>query len=1227
MGIVFEAYDRERNRTVALKTLNNPTPTTLYRFKQEFRTLADVSHRNLVRLYDLDATDPEHVFFTMELVPGVSFLAWVGGEREAVVDSESGETLASSTGAEEEPTIRNSARDAWRPPVGRGPAARVDVDRLRSAMSQLVDGVQALHAAGKLHRDIKPSNVRVTSGGRVVLLDFGVATELAHALDDKLVEREIVGTASYMAPEQATDEAPSTASDWYSVGVMLYAALVGTPPFTGSWQEVLVKKNLMDAPPPHESVQGIPGDLDTLCVELLQRDPRRRPTGAEIVHRLRRSGPGDSRTPPARPAPLVGRAAHLAELRAAFDAAATGGPVTVVVRGSSGMGKSALAHYFLDDLVGSGQALTLRGRAYEREAIPYKAFDSVVDALSRYLARSSELGAPTKLPEDISALARIFPVLRRLPQIEAASEPGALDPHLVRRRAFAGMRELLSTIAARQPLVLFIDDAQWGDVDSASLVIELVRPPAVRLLLVMTHREEDVSESAFMRELNAKWPEGALRRDVRVEPLTFEESLRLAATLLGSRGAQTDAAAAAIARESGGSAFLIEELARGMATATSGEPMAPRLEELLERRLVRAGAEARRLLEVLAVAARPLPAALAAGCAGVSEPIDEVVSTLRGSRLVRTALRDGREVVETSHDRLRETIVARLPATTIREHHRALAQSLEAGRVVDAEALAHHFLAAGDEARATAHAERAAAEAVAKLAFDQAVRLYGMALSTFDPESPDAQRLRVRLAEALAWAGRGAEAAAAYRAAAARALRLDRVALELEAADQMIASGHIDEGIAAMESVGRVLRVRMPASLPSAIFWMLAYRLLTVLAVSRFELRPLAEVSPEDRARIELCSSLTIGLSLTRPIYGLCMQTQHLMLALRCGDPFLVARARVFETVCIAATRSEETRRERALAESAAALAAAFPARVVRAVIVGADAVRWFLHGCWSRARSTAEVALAIYPNNRAGYRTNVQLFWFWSMLFLGRISEATRTFPALLADADARGDLHSAVNLRVGYSNMLWLAQDDPETARRQMQNGMALWSNREFSVQHYRAMLAEANLEMYVGDGARAYAVVTSRWAAMGRSRMLLARYIRADAAFLRARAALASLATLGPREQRVRIREIERIARRLRREDAAWVRPLAALVAAGAAMARGNRAVARAELRRAARSADAADMALHAAIARYRLGMLAGGERGARLAAKAEQWMRGEGMRAPSRLATMLAPGPWP
>ncbi|MGH7270434.1 MAG: serine/threonine protein kinase, partial [Polyangiaceae bacterium] len=380
-----------------------------------------------------------------------------------------------------------------------------DLDHLRPALRQLVEGVRALHGAAKLHRDIKPSNVRVTLEGRVVLLDFGVATELARVVDENLLEEgEMVGTARYMAPEQAVGEGSTPASDWYSVGAILYEALVGSPPFVGSAFDVLKMKSMLEPPAPSSCVEGVPADLDELCVALLQRDPELRPTGSEILHRLGVSqSVRPTPLPPEAPEPalaLVGRDAHLQALRDAFDAARAGRSITVRVSGPAGMGKSSVVQHFLDELVERGEAVVLRGRAYERESVPYKAVDSVVDALSRHLMRLTDRDDVVTLPPDLWALARLFPVLRRVPSIASVKEQVVTDPHRARRRAFLALRELLASLAKRQPLVVFVDGVQWGDADSAALLLDLVRPPhAPPLLLVLAYRDdEDLQASAFI---------------------------------------------------------------------------------------------------------------------------------------------------------------------------------------------------------------------------------------------------------------------------------------------------------------------------------------------------------------------------------------------------------------------------------------------------------------------------------------------------------------------------------------------------------------------------------------------------------------------------------------------------------------------------------------------------------------------------------------------------------
>src|SRR5580698_987236 len=201
MGVVYEAFDRERRQLVAVKRLLRYDAAALYLFKQEFRTLADVRHTNLVHLYELVVEGQDDVFFSMELVRGSEFLQHVrgaAGPRPAKT-RDAGAIVTTRPPTPARNTVRpGTVRDS---PV---PAARTlaDMDRLRPTLRQLVEGIHALHCAGNLHRDVKPSNVLVTGEGRVVLLDFGVATELrGRAGEASVGSGEVVGTARYMAPE------------------------------------------------------------------------------------------------------------------------------------------------------------------------------------------------------------------------------------------------------------------------------------------------------------------------------------------------------------------------------------------------------------------------------------------------------------------------------------------------------------------------------------------------------------------------------------------------------------------------------------------------------------------------------------------------------------------------------------------------------------------------------------------------------------------------------------------------------------------------------------------------------------------------------------------------------------------------------------------------------------------------------------------------------------------
>ncbi len=492
MGIVYEAYDRERRTRVALKTLRTLTGDAVLRFKNEFRILQDIEHPNLVSLGEL-IEDRGQWFFTMELVDGTDFWSWVRpGDmrlRGGSSVSPSADTLDLRARLE-----ADARQDSPQPGPTPAPAAPgYDEPRLRAAMVQLAHAVNALHEAGKVHRDIKPQNIRVRADGRVVLLDFGLVTE--SRTDARVSDVEVVGTADYMAPEQGAALPVGPAADWYAVGVLLYEALVGTLPFTGSALEVLMNKQRQSAPAPSQRVAGIPRDLDELCVELLRFDPAARPSGHDVVQRLH----GDELALPhtARSVSIaqtfVARERELEVLLQAFDEARAGqSPITVLVQGESGVGKTALVRRFGELLASRGQGeVVLAGRCYEREALPFKAFDGIVDALSRYLGRLPESVAGGYLPLNAALLPMVFPVLRRVAAIAAAPRRSreTLDPQELRTRVFAGLRELLTRVAVRHPTVLVIEDLHWADADSLSLLAEvLVASEAPPLLLLATLR-------------------------------------------------------------------------------------------------------------------------------------------------------------------------------------------------------------------------------------------------------------------------------------------------------------------------------------------------------------------------------------------------------------------------------------------------------------------------------------------------------------------------------------------------------------------------------------------------------------------------------------------------------------------------------------------------------------------------------------------------------------------
>ncbi len=230
MGKVVRAVDTSLGRIVALKI---PTVEAFGRWEREARAMARLSHPAIAAVYDVGAADGLH-YIAMEYVDGVHL------------------------------------GDAWREwPIRR----RVE------ALRQVCAAVSFAHDHGVLHRDLKPANVMI-SGDRVKLIDFG----LARLEGDPAMTREgtPLGSPLYMAPEQVRGHAARKETDVYALGVLLYEALAGAPPFTSDTLALLYQAILTEKPvAPSKRAAGVPRDLETLALRAIEKEPAQRPSSAQ----------------------------------------------------------------------------------------------------------------------------------------------------------------------------------------------------------------------------------------------------------------------------------------------------------------------------------------------------------------------------------------------------------------------------------------------------------------------------------------------------------------------------------------------------------------------------------------------------------------------------------------------------------------------------------------------------------------------------------------------------------------------------------------------------------------------------------------------------------------------------------------------------------------------------------------------------------------------------------
>ncbi len=1046
-GEVFSAIDEHTGDRVAVKRLTRLDAQSIMWFKREFRLLADCAHRHLVKYHEL-INHADEWWLVMDYIEGTDLRTWV---HRTESEPDSTRTLRM---AEPLPDGGSVATMVPAPPLD-----QLQLERLRRLLPQLEAALTYLHSRGVVHRDLKPANIRVTRDERLVLLDFGLASPLAA----RAVASDIAGTLRYMAPEQSQGEI-LPASDWYSVGVILYSMLHGMAPFQGDASSQMESKRQGPRSIQRRPRTGHqpPDDLCSLSEALLDPDPERRP------HSL--LGPGGPPAPRRAPA-FVGRLGELGVLRTRLaQATADGQGSLVLLHGPSGIGKSALVQAFIEGVRCEPGSLVLQGRCFQRESVPFKALDGVVDGLAEHLALQPPAVVARLMPRYGQQLVHLFPVLRELPGMPSPSRrQSELEPQEARRRGLLALRELLVRLGEARPLVLVIDDLHCSDDDSlAALATVLCEPDPPPLLAIACCRSGDEEPRPALAHLQRTLVEARVPLQLlMLGPLADAEAEELAMAAARERTQEvSDTFIRQAQAGAHGHPLLLLELVR----ASTSEPTPPTVAALLTSRFDGLPEKARQLAECLAVAGRPRLVRQLQRCAGLEEGTVEALAWLRAERLVRTQGLPAGEEVTLFHDQVGDAILGALGPDGQRRWHARWADELLASAEpqAEAEALHRHCLAAGRGQEARSWALVAAARAEAALAFEHAAGLFATVLA----ETPDDGVLRERLADVLAAAGRGPEAAREYLAAASRLEGPQARRAVRRAAGQFLRSGHMEEGLTAAASALEAVGERWPASQ----LWALV--LVQLQRWRRLRLRqalPPAEQAPGHLERMDTLWEIAHGLGGVDTIRAAALNGRHLAMAFASGDPFRATKGMAWEAILSFAMGGPRMlARGWTLVERSAGLAMRCDRPHARA---WAQAAAGYGHWCEGRlleSISASAGAVEAYRDEGrdVAWELGSVIAWCWApaLAAAGHLTALRRLTAESESEFSRLGDLYTLTTLRTVAKPLLHLVDGQPAAARAEVAEAIARWSDRHWHLQHLFAAFACCRADLYEGRPAEA-------------------------------------------------------------------------------------------------------------------------------------------------------------
>ena len=593
------------------------------------------------------------------------------------------------------------------------PENRVPMEQAMEIARAVCRGLEFAHSRGIVHRDLKPGNVWLTSDGIAKIGDFGLA--VATDRSRLTTEGMMVGTVSYMPPEQAMGGEVTPRADLYSLGAMLYEMVTGRPPFLGDGAVAIIGQHI-NTPPvaPTWHNGACPKPLEAMILRLLTKDPAGRPEsasdvlaaldamdlsatdGAALEEDTSRSLDSVSN------GVFVGRQREMDELKAALEDSLSGRGRMVTLVGEPGIGKTRTSQE-LATYAGLRSAQVLWGRCYEEQGVP--PYWPWVQAIRSYVRErdpqelSAEMGAGAS---DIAGI--VSDVRERLPGLPPSPE---LDPEQARFRLFDSISAFLKTASQRQPIILVLDDLHWADKPSLLLLQFVARELAgSRLLLVGTYRDMELSRQHPLAESLGELTRERTFQRVLLRGLTREDVGRFIEVATGI--APQEGLVAAVYTQTEGNPLFVTEVVRLLVQegdltadrAAGRESWTVRIpegvREVIGRRLNRLSERCNETLTIASVVGREFRFEQLRGLVqDISEDrLLDVLDEALGARVIEE-MPEAVGHYQFTHALMQETLVDELSLTRRVRLHSRIATALEELYGDNAEAhaaeLAHHF--------------------------------------------------------------------------------------------------------------------------------------------------------------------------------------------------------------------------------------------------------------------------------------------------------------------------------------------------------------------------------------------------------------------------------------------------------------------------------------------------------------------------------------------------------